>query len=187
MSAAGARRTVARSVARFTSALSTPVTPRSADSTETTHDAQVIPLMARSLFSSLWTAVVLSGRRVASRRQALPHDAIVRGAADPHGLGTQIDGGRLDALDRLERLLDRPDTAFTVDRRHGVRPFGAVLIHGSSLEHGTTAGTPPGALRARGTACAAAQDAGRVGALDTPDLRVERGVPPAPQPHLARA
>src|SRR5260221_1509076 len=136
MSAAGARRTVARSVARFTSALSTPVTPRSADSTETTHDAQVIPLMARSLFSSLWTAVVMSGRRVASRRQDLPHDAIIRGTADPHGLGTQIDGCRLDALDRLERLLHRPDTTFAVDRPHRGSTVGAGLIHWSRLEHG---------------------------------------------------
>ena len=58
MSVAGSSRTVARSVARFTSAADTPGTERSADSTLTTHDAQVMPVMAKSRFCSAVAAVI---------------------------------------------------------------------------------------------------------------------------------
>src|SRR6184192_1035405 len=154
MSVAGSRRTVARSVARFTSADATPGTDRSADSTLTTHDAHVMPVMARSLLSPIaalpsaaprWgartarsgKALTRSGRRIAGCRQHLSHDFVIRRAAHAHGLGAEVDGRGLDALDGLEGLLDRPGAAFAVDRRHGVRPLGDGVAHSDSFS------TPP--------------------------------------------
>ncbi len=61
MSAAGSSRTVARSVARFTSADATPGTDLSADSTLTTHDAQVMPVIARSRFSAVAVVIGYAG------------------------------------------------------------------------------------------------------------------------------
>src|SRR5437763_8630883 len=58
--AAGSSATVARSVARFTWALTTPGTFASARSTRRTHEAQVMPVMGR-------TVIGLAGGAVAMR------------------------------------------------------------------------------------------------------------------------
>src|SRR6185503_6850315 len=107
---------LARSVARFTSALFTPLTPRSADSTLATHDAQVIPVMARSRRSRMetpspggWVVVVtlqVYGRphhvgplehRAAAGASSGPFGAAgATGAAQEHPCGVRM--GRTPAL-----------------------------------------------------------------------------------------
>src|SRR5438034_389881 len=71
-----------------------------------------------------------SRRRVAGCRQDLAHHEVVDAAADAYRLRVDVHDGRLDPLDRLERLADVVRAAFTVDGRDAV---GALVSHETPL------------------------------------------------------